>query len=383
MTVTTDPALERIRDVARRRIDETHVAGRDTRHNRAANLQAVQSVVDGDSHYTWDITGVDRFSFNEILGAISSITACSSDPNVTTGGGYISPELTLNALESASRQIAAVARRGGRFLLGTGHPGSLIVFYIELARLIRSWGGDILEPAKGEKVPPNLELDYVDGVAVTSDRASLMHSHAHAAMDLMLERAGKVDLVVADHGYASGAINAKIPVIAVMDTNDPALALAQELGADLTIIPMDDNRPLSAYLPIVETIQEFGEYFEPSLSDSGVTEPAARAEADRRLREADRYIDECLPQRDGLNDIVRSLIESQKDQLFQTAMEPDEHDQRAADPYLELALYRRLHEAFHNAVARRLESADSGLSRAQIASYLNGVHDAPKSSEKQ
>ena len=109
---TADATLEQLRETARHRIEECRLAGQDTRHNRSANLQAIQNVVDHDSHYTWDITGVDTFSFDEILDTISGITGCSSDPEMTAGGGYISPNATLKALEAASSKIAAVARRG-------------------------------------------------------------------------------------------------------------------------------------------------------------------------------------------------------------------------------------------------------------------------------
>src|SRR5680860_327355 len=158
-----------------------------------------------------------------------------------------------------------VAKDGGRFLLGTGHPGSLLLFYIERARLIRAWGGEVRQPARGASVPPNHELGYIDGVAVTTDRASLMHTHGHRAMDVMIEQSAQVDLVIADHGYAGAAINANVPVIAVMDTNDPALALAHRQGAGVLIIPMDDNRPLNAYMPVVQTIRDFGEFLAPEL----------------------------------------------------------------------------------------------------------------------
>ena len=35
--------------------------------------------------------------------------------------------------------------------------------------------------------------------------------------------------------------------LAVMDTNDPALAVVAGRGADVTVVPMDDNSPLNAY----------------------------------------------------------------------------------------------------------------------------------------
>ena len=63
-------------------------------------------------------------------------------------------------------------------------------------------------------------------------------------MELMLDEAGKLpDLVLADHGFAGEAINRGIPTVAVMDTNDPGLAIAKKLGANLVLVPMNDNRP--------------------------------------------------------------------------------------------------------------------------------------------
>jgi hypothetical protein len=50
-------------------------------------------------------------------------------------------------------------------------------------------------------------------------------------------------------------VAAGIPTIAVMDTNDPALAVARARGADLTIIPMDDNRRPDSYDVIAEMFE--------------------------------------------------------------------------------------------------------------------------------
>jgi hypothetical protein len=371
--VASDVSIEHLRDAARRRIEECRLAGQDTRHNRAANLQAIQHVVDHDSHYTWDIQGVDDFSFDEILGTISGITGCSSDPTVTAGGGYISPNATLRALEAASGKIASVARRGGSFLLGTGHPGSLLFFYIELARLIREWGGQIRQPARGENVPPNQELGYIDGVAVTTDRASLMHTHGHRAMDVMIEQASRVDLVVADHGYAGAAINAGIPVIAVMDTNDPALAMAHHLGADVLIIPMDDNRPLGAYLPVIETIREFGEFFEPELRQRADHTPEhdQLQEPEAQLQEAEAAVARRYPTQDGLDELVQGFLQSFRDQLVQTGNEASDQDEADPDPLCDLVLYARVHDAVHRSIERLTRVSCPDLDQQQIAGYLD------------
>ncbi len=57
-------------------------------------------------------------------------------------------------------------------------------------------------------------------------------------------------MVFADHGFAGAAIERAIPTVAVMDINDYALAVASAEGHDVTIIPMDDNRPPRLYEPV-------------------------------------------------------------------------------------------------------------------------------------
>ena len=52
-----------------------------------------------------------------------------------------------------------------------------------------------------------------------------------------------------------GAIAAGIPTVTIMDTNDPALAIVAQRGADLTVIPMDDNRPLNSYAAALEVLK--------------------------------------------------------------------------------------------------------------------------------
>jgi hypothetical protein len=244
------------RAAALRRIEATNVAGHDTHHSRVMNLEATDGLLRGNPDHTRGIARVERVRFKDVRDAQASVTGYSPNPEVSTGGGYIAPTSTLRGLEEATRRIADVAVGGGQFLVATGHPGSLLLFYMELARLIRSWGGTVLEPARGVWVPPNLTVDYVVGVAVTTDGRGLPHTHDYSAMELMLEDTESVDLVVADHGYAGAAINSDIPVVTVLDTHDPVPAVARRLGADVTIIPADDNLPLSAYLPLIELMRE-------------------------------------------------------------------------------------------------------------------------------
>jgi uncharacterized protein YbjT (DUF2867 family) len=75
-------------------------------------------------------------------------------------------------------------------------------------------------------------------------------------MRRILREIGAPALVVADHGFAGAAVAAGIPTVAIMDTNDPALAVVARRGADhLTVIPMDDNRPQNSYAAALEVLQ--------------------------------------------------------------------------------------------------------------------------------
>lgn len=106
-------------------------------------------------------------------------------------------------------------------------------------------------PASGG--PP---LDWVGPVAALGDGASLRHTHDPAPMRRILEEIGAVDLVVADHGFAGAAVVGGIPTVAVMDTNDPALAVVARRGAErLTVVPMDDNRPRNSYVAALEVLR--------------------------------------------------------------------------------------------------------------------------------
>ena len=87
------------------------------------------------------------------------------------------------------------------------------------------------------------------------DGASLLHTHDPGPMRRVLRQAGALDLVVADHGFAGAAIAAGIPTVAIMDTNDPALAVVAGRGADVTVVPMDDNRPLNSYVAALEILK--------------------------------------------------------------------------------------------------------------------------------
>ena len=101
----------------------------------------------------------------------------------------------------------------------------------------------------------DVPLDWVGPIAVLGDGASLLHTHSPAPMQAVLARVGAPDLVAADHGFAGAAVAVGVPTVAIMDTNDPALAVSARRGADLTVVPMDDNRAQNSYLAALEVLK--------------------------------------------------------------------------------------------------------------------------------
>jgi hypothetical protein len=242
--------------VLERRLTKLRLAGPELSHSRLNNVEAVKRLANGDPYATFGIRQVvervhdDGLGPDDALKIVAGFTKCSQDINYTEGRGYISPSSTIKGLRATAAAIRRVASEGGSVLFATGHPGSMIDYYTELAYLVRRLGGRVLDLAKGQLVQQGEDqdnvkvVDSVNSVAFLSDTCAALHTHDSRPMELMLDEAPKLpDLVVADHGFAGEAINREIPTVAVMDTNDPGLAIAKSLGANVVLVPMNDNRP--------------------------------------------------------------------------------------------------------------------------------------------
>ena len=242
--------------VIERRLTRLRLAGPELSHTRKNNVEAVRRMVQGDAYATFGIRSVVEYVQSEDLDAddalkiVAGITKCSQDISYTEGRGYISPSSTIKGLKATAAAIRHVASEGGSVVFATGHPGALIDYYAELAELVRRLGGRVMELARGQIVAQGADMDHVkvvdsiNCVAFLSDTCGALHSHDSRPMEMMLnDAAGPPDLVIADHGFAGEAINRGIPTVAIMDTNDPGLAVAKKLGANLVLVPMNDNRP--------------------------------------------------------------------------------------------------------------------------------------------
>jgi hypothetical protein len=232
------------------------VAGTNTSHGAENNLHKIDLLTEFDASTIFGmrdlLCGVGS---EEAYEAVTHHLGYPPDAEETPGGGSIDPSRTAASLLEAGGLIQATARAGGRIVFGTGHPGALLVYYLGLARWVEDLGGEVLVMESQGREEQDVPLDWAGPVAVMGDGASLLHTHDPILMQNVLRQVGAVDLVVADHGFAGAAVAAGIPVVAIMDTNDPALAVVAQRGADIRVIPMDDNRPLNSYAAALEVLK--------------------------------------------------------------------------------------------------------------------------------
>jgi Phosphatase len=247
-----DPAIARYAN----QLVSAGVAGTSTAHGAENNLYKIELLLEGDAGNTFGMEDLLRnVGFEEAYAAVARHIGCPPDREETPGRGCIDPTRTAVALLEAGERIRGVAEAGGSFVFATGHPGALLVYYLGLARWVEEVGGEALTFETGGRYKKGAPLDRVGPVAVLGDGASLLHTHSPAPMRDVLQRVGRVDLVVTDHGFAGAAVAEGVPAVAIMDTNDPALAVVAARGADLTVIPMDDNRPQNSYLAALEVLK--------------------------------------------------------------------------------------------------------------------------------
>jgi hypothetical protein len=231
------------------------ITGPHQSHSRSGSISKIHSLLEGlEPEATFGLPGLDKYSAGEILGFMAELTGCSTDIADTTCEDFIDPERTMAGLLGAGRRLRDEARRGGSLLAVTGHPTGMLEFYVRVMDAFVRAGGKQVRLREGEQLPigsrgQTREVRYVCGVGCVADWGSLRHTHSPSAMEALLQEDPWPDLVLGDHGFAGAALAREIPVVAVVDINDHALAIAAAEHRDITIVPMDDNRPPRLYEP--------------------------------------------------------------------------------------------------------------------------------------
>lgn len=229
------------------------ITGPHQSHSRHDNLNKIRALVDGDKDAAFGLSGFDKYSAEEVLSFLSELTGCSDDIDDWDGADTLDPDKTVLAIVAAAKRLRDAAARGETMLVATGHPTGLLEHHIRVIDAYRRAGGKIVRLREEERFTlgrGHAEIRYIGNVGCLAKGASLVHTHSAEPMEAILEAQPWPDLVLADHGFAGAAIVRGIPVVAAMDINDPALAVAwAEHTEDVSIVPFDDNRPPRLYEP--------------------------------------------------------------------------------------------------------------------------------------
>ena len=231
------------------------IAGPHRSHTRHNNLSNLRACIEGDPDKCFGLSGLTTHTEQEAIDALALLTGCSNDLGDPTGNDTIDPDLTVSGVLTAGARLRREAQRGATLLACTGHPTGVLELYIRIVDAFRVAGGKPVRLREEERfLQPghrrHEEVRYVGSVGCLADWGQLKHTHSAHAMEALLEDEAAPDLVLGDHGFAGAAIERGIPTIAIMDVNDPALALAWSEGRDVTIVPLDDNRPPRLYEPV-------------------------------------------------------------------------------------------------------------------------------------
>ncbi len=219
-------------------------------------LRKADLVAAGDPEHCFGLSGMSRYSPDDVLDQVAAQFGwIHAEGEPIAGPAYIDPDLLLDALDRAAERLAGAVRNGESVLFASGHPTGVLSLHQQLCTGLRGAGAKVSRPADGVAFrlgDHRRQVRYVQHVAVLASGANLYHTHDAHPMELVLDQAGEVDLVVGDHGWAGAAAERGIDVIGIADVNDPALPMAKAEGRAGIVLPMDDNVLPANYDPVAD-----------------------------------------------------------------------------------------------------------------------------------
>lgn len=236
--------------------------------SRQDNLRNYARMAAGWPDYDFGLALRRPWTAEQVLAVMARRVGVDPDPTYLEGPDRIDPRLTVAALQVWRDRLAKAAAGHERVLLATGHPTGVLAVHLPIAAALRAAGCEVL-------VPDPIDLSWpwesnrdrardrprhvrcVAGVHLLAAGGELLHTHRPEPMRAVLTAlAYPPDLVVADHGWAGAAAQAGIETLALADSNDPALFVAQPEGHPLVTVPLDDNVLPHRYDPIVRSLLE-------------------------------------------------------------------------------------------------------------------------------
>jgi hypothetical protein len=246
---------ELTRDELGRHLVATRIAG-SVQTPVADVLRKAALVSAGDPEHCFGLSGMTRYTPDDVIEQVRvqfGWTHTEGEPPF--GPTYIDPELLLDELDRAADRLARAVHNSERVVFATGHPTGVLALHQQVCAGLRNAGAKVLRPADGTAFrlhEHRRNVRYVQYVATLASGANLYHTHDAHPMELVLDQADDLDLVVGDHGWAGAAAERGIDVIGIADINDPALPMARFEGRAGVVLPMDDNVLPVHYEPVAD-----------------------------------------------------------------------------------------------------------------------------------
>jgi histidinol phosphate phosphatase hisN-like protein len=252
------------RSYAREELERALVAGGvagPAGHPHDNVLGNIRMLVEHDPDKLFGLSGIpEPYGFDEIVELVGEAAGVPIDALATEGAPDIAPGAVLDACGAVGERLSEAARRRESVVFATGHPGDLDPLYGAIAELAAARGVLVLRPADGSswqepRLPHDWTIAFHGPVGMVTDGERPRHTHRPDAMVRMLD-AERPDLVIADHGLAGAAIEARVETLSFADVNDPALIVAKAQGRTDVVVVLDDHVPPEAYWPCFQAVAE-------------------------------------------------------------------------------------------------------------------------------
>jgi hypothetical protein len=233
----------------------SRIAG-DVATPRESNVGNIDKMLRRDWDYHFGLSLDREWTPDEVLAVMAKRVGIDPDPGRRTGADRIDPDLTVDALEAAADLLARAAAGRAPVFVATGHPTGVLSLHLAVAAALAAAGCRLLGVPDGLAVPERGRLRSLGGVAMLTNGADFLHSHAAEPMQRLLAAWGddRPALVLADHGWAGAAAEAGLTVIGLADTNDPAMFVGAEEGKVAVAVPLDDNVAPATYAPLADLL---------------------------------------------------------------------------------------------------------------------------------
>lgn len=246
----------------RAHLERTGIAG-DVGTPRHENLRNIGRMLADHDEYWFGLVRARTWTADDVLAVVARRAGIDPEPSRVDGADRIDPDLTIAQLDRWRDRLAKAAAGHERVLFATGHPTGVLALHVQIAAGLRRAGCEVLVPATDWSWPWETHDSWtrrrprhvrcVAGVHVLAAGGELLHTHRPEPGQALLAALGDEppDLVIADHGWAGAGAQAGVDTLALADSNDPALFVAEEEGLPVVTVPLDDNVPPQHYDPLV------------------------------------------------------------------------------------------------------------------------------------